>query len=198
MIQLLGIVLASARFNVRASITACVIGIVAFDYLFIPPAFTISPNDIKSGVIFVAMLVVAVVISTLNQRLREQEQLARAEAFRAKALFALSHRIVARAGHAAGGRADRTASRSTLRRAIDDRTAHTGTALDGPRFAGDFQRPGRRDIDHTRRTRLRAVRRARASGYRSAVCTRRWAWSACACPKLSTKHRQGDFCSRPA
>jgi two-component system sensor histidine kinase KdpD len=90
MIQLLGIVLASTRFSVRASIFACVLGILAFDYLFIPPTFAITPNDVKSSPIFIGMLVVATVISGLNQRLRQQEQIARAEAFRAEALFALN------------------------------------------------------------------------------------------------------------
>jgi two-component system sensor histidine kinase KdpD len=90
MIQLLGIVFASTRFSVRASIFACVLGILAFDYLFIPPTFAITPTDVKSSPIFIGMLVVATVISGLNQRLRHQEQVARAEAFRAEALFGLN------------------------------------------------------------------------------------------------------------
>jgi two-component system sensor histidine kinase KdpD len=93
MIQLLGIVLASARFSLRASITACLFAILAFDYLFVPPAFEITTSDIKSAPIFIGMLVVAAVISGLNQRVRQQEQQARADAFRSGSLFALTNEL---------------------------------------------------------------------------------------------------------
>lgn len=90
MIQLLGIVLLATRFSVRASIAACMAGILAFDFFFIPPKFRFAWTDIKSSLMFIAMLVVATVISTLHQRLRQQEQVARAAAFRAESLYALN------------------------------------------------------------------------------------------------------------
>jgi two-component system sensor histidine kinase KdpD len=90
MIQLLGVVMAAARFSVRASVVACIAGILAFDFFFIPPRFAFAWTDTKSSLTFIAMLVVAFMISGLNQRLREQEQAARAAALRAEALYQLS------------------------------------------------------------------------------------------------------------
>lgn len=90
MIHMLGIILMATRCSVRASISACVASILAFDYFFIPPKFAFAWTDAKSSLLFVAMLAVATVISTLHQRLRQQEQVARAAAFRAESLFALN------------------------------------------------------------------------------------------------------------
>ena len=90
MIQLLGVVLLSIRSSVREAMFACVLSIVAFDFLFIPPRFAFAWTDVKSSLIFIAMLVVAGVISSLNQRLRRQEKVARAAAYRAEALYELN------------------------------------------------------------------------------------------------------------
>jgi two-component system sensor histidine kinase KdpD len=95
MIQLLGVVTAAARFSVRASVVACLAGVLAFDFLFIPPQFAFAWTDTKSSLTFIAMLVVAFMISSLNQRLRAQEQAARATAFRAEALYHLSAELSA-------------------------------------------------------------------------------------------------------
>jgi two-component system sensor histidine kinase KdpD len=67
-----------------------VAAILAFDFLFIPPRFAFAWTDTKSSLMFVAMLTVAFIISSLNQKLREQEQVARATASRAEALYQLN------------------------------------------------------------------------------------------------------------
>lgn len=97
MIQLLGVVFLSARFSVRASVLACVVAIVVFDFMFITPRFSFAWTDTENSLIFIAMLVVAVMISSLNQRLREQERAARATAFRAEALYQLNIELSAAA-----------------------------------------------------------------------------------------------------
>ena len=89
MIHLLGIVLIAMRASVRVSMSAAIGGILAFDYFFIPPAFAFAWADAKNSLTFALMLIVAGVISGLNQRLRDQEQLARDLAFRAETLYAL-------------------------------------------------------------------------------------------------------------
>jgi len=90
MIHLLAVVLLATRFDLRVSLLACVVSIVTFDYLCVPPRFTLVWADPKSSLTFVAMVVVTVSINALNERLRQQERNARETAFRAEALHRLN------------------------------------------------------------------------------------------------------------
>jgi len=93
MIELLGVVAVAMRQSVRVSLFAALLSNLSLAFLFVPPRFHLSLSDIERGVIYAAMIVVAVVISALNERLRKEEQLARAAAFRAEALYALNHEL---------------------------------------------------------------------------------------------------------
>ena len=90
MIHLLGIVFLSLRSSLRVSVLASLVSIALFDYLFITPKFAFALSDAESWFTFSAMLIVAIVVSTLSQNLRRQERAARAAAFRAEALYALN------------------------------------------------------------------------------------------------------------
>ena len=90
MIHLLAIVLLATRFNIRVSLFACVVSILAYDFLCLPPRFALAWNDPKSSLTFAAMVVVTVTISALNERLRREERAARETAFRAEALHRLN------------------------------------------------------------------------------------------------------------
>ncbi|HVW27831.1 MAG TPA: ATP-binding protein [Polyangiaceae bacterium] len=90
MIHLLAIVLIALHFGVRDSLIACTVSILSFDFLFIPPRYRFALTDAKSSLVFIAMFVVAGVISTLTERMRQQELVARLAAFRAEALHALN------------------------------------------------------------------------------------------------------------
>ncbi len=90
MIHLLGIVFLSLRSSVKVSVFASFASILAFDYSFISPTFAFAWTDAESFVTFVAMVVVAAVVSSLSENLRRQEQAARAAAFRAQALYDLN------------------------------------------------------------------------------------------------------------
>ena len=90
MIQLLGIVFLSLRSSVRVSVAASVATIFAFDFFFISPKFSVAWTDVESSVTFVAMIVVAAIVSTLSENSRRQEQAARATAVRAQALYELN------------------------------------------------------------------------------------------------------------
>jgi two-component system sensor histidine kinase KdpD len=90
MIHLLGIVFLSLRSSVRASVVASVLSILAFDYFSITPRWAFAWQDWESSLTFAAMLLVSVVVSTLSQNLRHQEQAARATAFRAESLYELN------------------------------------------------------------------------------------------------------------
>ncbi len=90
MIHLLGIVFLSLRSSVRVSVAASVLSIVAFDFFSIAPRWAFAWRDWESSLTFAAMLVVAVVVSTLSENRRRQELAARATAFRAEALYELN------------------------------------------------------------------------------------------------------------
>lgn len=87
MIHLLGIVFLSLRSSVRVSVMASIVSIALFDFFYIAPKFAFAWSDVESSLTFAAMIVVAVIVSTLSESLREKEQEARATAFRAEALY---------------------------------------------------------------------------------------------------------------
>jgi two-component system sensor histidine kinase KdpD len=90
MIHLLAIVLIAMRFGVAESLVACTVSIISFDFLFIPPHFAFALTDAKSALLFIGMFVVAGVISTLTERMRQQQKKARSAAFQAEALYGLN------------------------------------------------------------------------------------------------------------
>src|SRR6187431_752519 len=90
MIHLLGIVFLSLRSSVRTSVVASVISIFSFDFFFIAPKYALAWSDAESIVTFLAMVVVAGVVSTLSENSRRQEQAARATAARTQALYELN------------------------------------------------------------------------------------------------------------
>lgn len=90
MIHLLGIVFLSLRSSVRTSVLASIVSIFAFDFFFISPKFALAWSDAESIVTFIAMVVVAAVVSTLSENSRRQEQAARATATRTQALYELN------------------------------------------------------------------------------------------------------------
>src|SRR6187431_2243054 len=90
MIHLLAIVFLSLRSSVRTSIVASTVSIFSFDFFFITPKYALAWSAAESLVTFVAMVVVAGVVSTLSENLRRQEQAARATAARTLALYELN------------------------------------------------------------------------------------------------------------
>ena len=98
MVYLLGIVLVSSRYGSGPSIMASVLAVLAFDFFLVPPHFTLAVSDLQYLVTFGVMLFVAVTISSLTVRNREQAQAAHerdmqieAERLRSTLLSSVSH-----------------------------------------------------------------------------------------------------------
>lgn len=89
MIQLLGIVFVALRHNVRVTLVTSIFAVLLFDFLFIPPRLALGWSHAKNVITFAGMIVVSVVISWLNERLRDQERVARESAHRTNALYEL-------------------------------------------------------------------------------------------------------------
>lgn len=95
MVYLLGIVTVALRFGRGPSLAAAVLSVLAFDFLFVPPYFSFAVSDFQHFVTFAVMFVVALVISSLTERVREQAQVARAKEQRTASLYAMSRELAA-------------------------------------------------------------------------------------------------------
>ena len=73
MIHLLGVVLIAMRFSMAVSLATAALSILSFDLLFIPPSWMFNYPGLKSAVTFIVMIIVAGVISKLNERLRREQ-----------------------------------------------------------------------------------------------------------------------------
>ncbi|HYP91162.1 MAG TPA: sensor histidine kinase KdpD, partial [Polyangiaceae bacterium] len=93
MIYLLGIMLVASRFGLKPSTLAAFSSVALFDYFFVPPYFTFAVADFKHATTFVVMFVVAIVISGLTQRIRNQAAAARERELRTASLYDLSREL---------------------------------------------------------------------------------------------------------
>jgi K+-sensing histidine kinase KdpD len=77
MVYLLGTVVISMRYGYGPSVAAAVLSVLAFNFFFIPPYYTFAVADLRHLVTFGVMFLVAVVISGLTKRVRDQAEAAR-------------------------------------------------------------------------------------------------------------------------
>ncbi|HVZ36756.1 MAG TPA: ATP-binding protein [Polyangiaceae bacterium] len=93
MTYLLGIMLVSSRYGLAPSVFAAFVSVLALDFFFVPPYFTFAVADFSHAVTFLVMFLVAVVISGLTQRVRNQAESARHREQRTAALYELSREL---------------------------------------------------------------------------------------------------------
>jgi two-component system sensor histidine kinase KdpD len=95
---LLAVLVTAVLGGLGPSIFASAIGLLAYDFFFVDPAFTFTvtkPQDVLSLLVF---LVIAVLISELTGRARDQAAAAREREEHTAALYAFSRRIAGAAG----------------------------------------------------------------------------------------------------
>lgn len=95
MVYLLAVVAVATRLGRGPAMFASVLSVAAFDFFFVPPEWTFAVSDTQYLVTFSVMLLVAFVISTLTNRVREQAELARRRERRTAALLSLSRELAA-------------------------------------------------------------------------------------------------------
>ena len=93
MVYLLGIVLVAMRFGYGPSILAAVLSVLSLDFFFVPPYLSFSVTDFRHVVTFAVMFVVALVISRLTKRIRDQADTARQRELRSTRLYAMSREL---------------------------------------------------------------------------------------------------------
>jgi two-component system sensor histidine kinase KdpD len=115
MAYLFGVVLVAMRFGYGPSIVAAVLSVLSLDFFFVPPYLSFSVADFRHIVTFAVMFFVALVISRLTKRIRDQADTARKRELRSTRLYAMSREL---AGTSAVGELVRIA------------TKHLGEAFD--------------------------------------------------------------------
>ncbi len=97
MVYLLGVLVVALRAGRGPAVWSSVLSVAAFDFFFVPPRYTFAVGDTQYVLTFAVMLAVALVISNLAARVRDQAEAARAQERRTAALYAVS-RACASAG----------------------------------------------------------------------------------------------------
>jgi two-component system sensor histidine kinase KdpD len=87
MLYLVGVLWIAATFDRVAAVVASVFAVLAFDFLFVPPYYTLTVHDQQYLVTFAGMLITALLISTLTHRVRMQAENVREAWERAEAEF---------------------------------------------------------------------------------------------------------------
>ena len=95
MVYLLGVVAVSLFYGRGPSLLASAIGVLAFDWFFVPPKYTFAVSDTEYFFTFAVMLLTGVVISSLVARLSFQAGAARAREQRTASLYGMSREFAA-------------------------------------------------------------------------------------------------------
>lgn len=93
MLYLLAVVVVAYRHRRGPAVVASLVSIAAFDFLFVPPYYTFNVYNTAFFLTFVVMLGVALSMSQLTGRIREQAEEASEGEQRAAALYAMSREL---------------------------------------------------------------------------------------------------------
>jgi two-component system sensor histidine kinase KdpD len=93
MLFLLSVIVVASRSTRRAAVLASVLGIAVFDFAFVPPYYTLDVQDPSFLLTFVVMLSVALLMTHLTARIREQAKDARQGQRRAGILYDMSREL---------------------------------------------------------------------------------------------------------
>jgi len=95
MFYLLAVVVAAVRLGRKPAIVTSLLGVLAFDFFFIPPRLTFAVTDSQYLITFVALFTVGIVISTLVTRARERAEAMRVRELQTASLYYLSRDLAA-------------------------------------------------------------------------------------------------------
>ena len=97
MVYLLAVVVAALRLGLGPALLAAFLGVVAFDFFFVPPALTLAVEDTQYLITFAGLFTVGAVVGSLVNRARSQAEAVRFREVRTESLYALSRELVASA-----------------------------------------------------------------------------------------------------
>jgi two-component system sensor histidine kinase KdpD len=98
MVYLLGVAFVAIRHASGPAVLASILSVASFDFFFVPPHLTFAVADTQYLLTFAIMLAVALLISNLASRVREQSETVRQRERRTSMLYALSRDLAATPG----------------------------------------------------------------------------------------------------
>ncbi|MDD5286894.1 MAG: DUF4118 domain-containing protein [Desulfuromonadaceae bacterium] len=90
MVYLVAVVLASLRLGLKQAILTAALGVLAFDFFFVPPRFTFSVADKEYLITFLGLFGVGVIISTLVAKVQDRAEKLREREEETTSLYCLS------------------------------------------------------------------------------------------------------------
>jgi two-component system, OmpR family, sensor histidine kinase KdpD len=99
MLYLLTVVVVAVYLGRGPSMLAALLGVLAFDFFFVPPFYTFAVNDTEYILTFIGLFIVGVVISALTVRAREQADAAQRREADTALLYSLSRELAAADSH---------------------------------------------------------------------------------------------------
>lgn len=97
MLYLLVVVVAALRLGQKPAILTAFVGVLCFDFFFIPPHLTFAVADTQYIITFIALFAVSVIISSLVSKAREQAEAVRVREVQTNSLYHLSRDLAATA-----------------------------------------------------------------------------------------------------
>jgi two-component system, OmpR family, sensor histidine kinase KdpD len=98
MVYLLGATIAALRLGRGPAAMVAVVNTLAFDFMFVPPRYSLAVSNFNYVVTFGVMLAVALIIATLVASVRAQTRVAGARERRTSLLYGMSRELVATRG----------------------------------------------------------------------------------------------------
>ena len=95
MLFLLPVLISASRWGRLPAVITAAMGVIIFDFYFVPPIFTFRVADNRYLLSFTIFMLVALMTGTLSDRLKKQVKYSRQRASRVSALYALSRDIAA-------------------------------------------------------------------------------------------------------
>ena len=93
MLYLVAVVICALYLGRGPSLLASILSVVAFDFFFTDPRFTMVVSDTQYIITFLGLFIVSIAISTLAGRVREQVEVIRAQEQQSSTLYALSREL---------------------------------------------------------------------------------------------------------
>ena len=94
-LYLLPVLVSAVRWGRGPSFFSAGLGVLVFDFFFVPPVFSLTVHDIRHVFVFVMFLLVAIVTGTMATKLRNELDKTKEREQRTLALYALSQKIAA-------------------------------------------------------------------------------------------------------
>ncbi|MGI4942015.1 MAG: DUF4118 domain-containing protein, partial [Janthinobacterium lividum] len=93
LVFLMAVLASAVSFGLAASLLACLLSVLAYNFFFLPPLYTLAVADPENVVTLVVFTVVAVVASNLTARMRVQAVVARGRARTTEELYQFSRKL---------------------------------------------------------------------------------------------------------